>query len=564
MRCGAFVLLFLILLSSASSVTAQDDNFSNQELELDWEYDFGETYISTKPLIANETLFVRTSTSTSSSAGIYAFDLDGELMWSKSNTNSTFNDMSPIIYVEQGQGDCGAWPDMLLVGWSDGTLDALHPGTGSVFWHKETEVITWGITGSMLIDSDQLLVPTRKGLSNYCLSNGTANFEVQTGLGWRNGVSKLGNEYFLGDEFGALWRVTEDGTSSSKSLDIGKIRHAPLVVDGMLLIHGQGLSASNIALVDPIDFSIEIISISGPSPGIPIQVNNTIITTDSNFVKTFECSISCRFVDQYSFTSNGEISLVFDDMIMLPKNTVDGGWGIFSLNSSNDLRFSELYTTKYDWYGTAGPEYQIVSGREILAIGNDNGNLQVFTSTDPGTIDNKSIETKYMSQILTFILFIFIATSGIQFLRENYKSSFKYFLIIIVILFTFAFNDIASVWSSYISEINNETQTQESLWDENWPEEWLGTQIAIFEFDNQTLTSGGHLNIDTALELTYIAADELSITVDDSDTSIGKYIESFNGDRGEGWVFSVDGQEAIISAEYAEINSDSIVHWKIV
>ena len=161
MRCGAFVLLFLILLSSASSVTAQDDNFSNQDLELDWEYDFGETYISTKPLIENETLFIRTSTSTSSSAGIYAFDLDGELMWSKSNTNSTFNDMSPIIYVEQGQGDCGAWPDMLLVGWSDGTLDALHPGTGSVFWHKETEVITWGITGSMLIDSDQLLVPTR-------------------------------------------------------------------------------------------------------------------------------------------------------------------------------------------------------------------------------------------------------------------------------------------------------------------------------------------------------------------------------------------------------------------
>jgi hypothetical protein len=120
------------------------------------------------------------------------------------------------------------------------------------------------------------------------------------------------------------------------------------------------------------------------------------------------------------------------------------------------------------------------------------------------------------------------------------------------------------VWSSYISEINNETQTQESLWDENWPEEWLGTQIAIFEFDNQTLTSGGHLNIDTALELTYVAADELSITVDDSDTSIGKYIESFNGDRGEGWVFSVDGNEAIISAEYAEINSHSIVHWKIV
>ena len=566
MRYGAFALFILIFLSSLPNVSAQGQPSTIQGLDLDWEYDFGEAYISTKPLIANNTLFVRTSISSQNSdpAGIYAFDLDGELMWSKANVNSTFNDMSPIAYVEQGQGDCGAWPDMLLVGWSDGTVEALHPGTGSVFWHEETEAVTWGITGSMLVDLDQLIVPTRKGLTNYCLSNGSANFEVQTGLGWRNGVSKLGDEYFLGDEAGILWRVNKDGNLSSHFLDIGKIRHAPLVVGDMLLVHGQGLTESKIALVDPSDFSIEIISNSGPSPGIPIESNGIIITTDSHFVKMFDCSTICQFVDQSSFVSNGESSLVFDDMIMLPRNTVEGGWGIFSVNGSSELSFSELFTTQYDWYGTAGPEYQIVAGREILAIGNDNGNLQVFTSPNHETSIEKSIETSYISQILTFILFIFIATSGIQFLRENYKSAFKYFLVILVILSTFAFNDIASFWSSYISEINNETQSQESLWDENWPDEWLGTQIVIFEFDNQTLTSGGHLNFDNALELTYKAAEELTVTVEDSDTSIGKYVESFNGVRGEGWIFSVDGSEAMISAEYAEINSDSIVHWKIV
>ena len=54
------------------------------------------------------------------------------------------------------------------------------------------------------------------------------------------------------------------------------------------------------------------------------------------------------------------------------------------------------------------------------------------------------------------------------------------------------------------------------------------------------------------------------ISVQDSDTSIGKYIESFNGVRGDGWIFFIDGSEAMVSAQYAEINSDSIVQWKII
>ena len=102
------------------------------------------------------------------------------------------------------------------------------------------------------------------------------------------------------------------------------------------------------------------------------------------------------------------------------------------------------------------------------------------------------------------------------------------------------------------------------MWDDEWPEEWRGTQVAIFEFENQTLVSGGHINNENALELTYQSSENLKISVQDSDTSIGKYIESFNDIRGEGWIFFIDGSEAMVSAQYAEINSDSIVHWKII
>ena len=109
MRYGAIVLSILILLGGLSSVSAQGEAETIQGLELDWEYGFGETFISTKPLITNDTIFIRTSTSNPNSdpAGIYAFDLDGELLWSNLNYNSTSNDMSPITYVEEGQGDGG-------------------------------------------------------------------------------------------------------------------------------------------------------------------------------------------------------------------------------------------------------------------------------------------------------------------------------------------------------------------------------------------------------------------------------------------------------------------------
>ena len=569
MRHGAIVLSILFFLGGLSSVSAQSETKSIQGLELDWEYDFGNTFISTKPLIVNETIFVRTSTSTSNSdpAGIYAFDLDGELLWSKLNYNPISNDMSPITYVEQGQGDCGTWSDMLIIGWANGTIEALHPGSGAMFWQQNTEVLTWGITGSLLVDLDNLLVPTRTGLANYCLSNGSINFEIETGIGWRNGVSKSGENYFLGDETGTLWKVSKQGNTTSKFLDIGKIRHAPLAVGEKLLVHGQGVGESTIVLVDPTDFTLEIISKSGPSPGIPLSLNGTMITIDSSFVKRFDCSITCQFIDQHPFTSNGESSSVFDDMLMAPRNTVEGGWGLFSLNNSTELIFNELFSTRFDWYGTSAPAYHSVGEKQILAIGNDNGNLQVFSMSSEKTISQQPVEVtenSYLSQVLTLVLFIFLATSGIQFLRGNYKSSFRFLIVILVVIFTFAFNDIATAWSSYISELNDETKTTDELWDDDWPEEWLGTQIIILEFDNQTLVSGGHVNNDNALELTYQASESLSVSIEDTDTSIGKYIESFNGIQGEGWIFFIDGSEAMVSAEYAEIDSDSIVHWKII
>ena len=47
---------------------------------------------------------------------------------------TTQHDMAPLLKVEAGSGPCGAWPDLLLIGWADGSFTSLHPSNGSLHW----------------------------------------------------------------------------------------------------------------------------------------------------------------------------------------------------------------------------------------------------------------------------------------------------------------------------------------------------------------------------------------------------------------------------------------------
>ncbi len=565
-RCAA-VFCVIILLAIVPGSSAQELDNKPLDVEFDWSYELGDVFVSTKPLIEMNTIFVRTSTSNpnSDSAGVFAFDYEGEMIWNIKNSNSTFHDMSPILFVDAGQGDCGSWTDMLVIGWSDGNVEALNPNTGETLWKQKTKKITWGITGSMLVDEDNLVVPTRNGLAGFCLANGNNLFDYETGLGWRNGVSKLGDRYFLGDENGKLWSVSKAGIIESSDLNIGKIRHAPLVFGDKLLIHGQGVSSSSVVLVNASDFSVELILTSGPSPGIPISMGETVITSDLNNLGLFRCLDSCTKLDQYPFISNGEMSVIQDNKIMLPKNTVEGGWGIFSITNNSNIQYEGLFSTINDWYGTSAPEFTTSEELEILVFANDNGILEVYTKSFDVVIQlEDKPNSDYYSQFLTLILMVLMAIVGIQYLREKYSSAFRFLIVLTFSIFLFSFSDIVSSWSQYIDNSDSKSVDKDSLWQDEWPEEWLGTQVIIFEFDNQTITFGGITGEETALSLTLNAAYDNQITVEMSDTAMGKYIQSFNQQQGDGWIFFVDGSEAMVSAEYSKISSDSIVHWKMV
>ena len=132
--------------------------------------------------------------------------------------------MSPIFHTRAGSGDCGAWPDMLILGWSDGSIEARSTNSGELIWSHQTEQVVWGITGEIAKDGDHIVVPTRAGIVSLCAADGSLTMEAETGLGWRNGVSVGQDNYFLGDESGTLWAVARNGSTRSVDLGEGKIR----------------------------------------------------------------------------------------------------------------------------------------------------------------------------------------------------------------------------------------------------------------------------------------------------------------------------------------------------
>ena len=326
--------LFLVSLLPIASAK-QSIMIDSQEYQQSWSHDFGELYISTSPKFIGDTVIVRTSSSSTSQGvpGVYSFDLDGELNWQHLNPNSLMQDMSPLNFVLAGQSNCGSWDDSIIIGWSDGLIQSLDFVTGEVNWQHQTEVNGWGITGSLAITDGKVTVPTRQGVEQYCL-NGEKLFSATTSFGWRNGVTHISGEYWVGDEQGALWRIDNLGNPKSFQIGLGKIRHAPIATSSSdLAIHLQTDTGSELYIFDTIDLTVTKIHDLGYSPGIPIMVETYLVLSDFSGLSLLDCSEQCAYVNTVDFSANGEISHIFEEYISANHNSITGGHGIFQINN---------------------------------------------------------------------------------------------------------------------------------------------------------------------------------------------------------------------------------------
>ena len=433
------MLILAIVAIYCLSITQAETPQSEEEFSLQWNLDFGEVYVSTQPISSTDAIFVRTSSSslTQGIPSVYSLDFDGNEKWQMQNANSTKQDMTPLEFVKAGNGDCGNWPDMVLVGWSDGLFQALDAEDGTVVWQYQTEVFGWGITGSMLVETETVTIPTRNGLDKLCL-NGDLQFTENTGAGWRNGVTFAGQSYWIGDESGRLWSVNHQSVNSHFIAE-GKIRHAPVSLsNNNLLIHLQTTTGSTIYQFNTTSNQSTAIVNSGYGPGMPIVFQDYIITTDSQNLMSISCQNQCSVIDYETFQSNGEISNVFDK-IMLPQNTVEGGYGQFEISSEGQLTPLGLANYDDDWYGTAGIESWIIDDEKYMLLVNDNANLKLLTSSFDISVEENNDDTDWPTILVMLFALILISTTSIQLLRERFQSAFKFFILFCTILLYFTF-----------------------------------------------------------------------------------------------------------------------------
>ena len=547
-----FASLFLvpaILAEAPSTPWEETHSFS-------WEYNFETGFISTSPLFIGEQLLVRTSGHAEPS--VTAFDLSGAKIWEHTNPESTNNDMSPLLHVPAGQGQCGSWPEMVLVGWTSGLVEALNPSDGELLWSTQSEVVGWGVTGELALDGAFVMIPTRQGIGQYCLADGQQQWWTETGLGWRNGVAVDETGYFMGDEAGQLWHINRTGVATSHALQLGKIRHAPLFTDAGILIHAQADSGSTIGIFNSTNATLTQQIPAGFSPAIPVLQGEYIVTGDSSNMRMLHCSSVCVVLDKIPFHTNGEIGWFDNGQIFAPSNLPDSNWGFFTFDDENNLTYSSIEVGLHG-YGTASPIQFSDGVTTFTAFGNDQAILRVYSNFE----ENTTLSTSNLdlgAQLLLFGMFVLLGFSSAFLLngkREWFLRTSSLFALVLVVLLL---PDLSSQWSKSFDEQFSEPASPEE-WNEQWPDAWLGTQIIIFEIDGKEYSAGGFVGHTDVLSLTQVACETLDFELSGESTELGWYIDSINGIEGKGWEFSVDGSKGIISVDQSMVFSTSIVRW---
>jgi len=523
--------------------------FTKAESNYSWEHEFENGYITTQPLIVDDSVYIRTSGFWigDERPQVSAFDLfSGDELWTFRSETTLQHDMSPLLFIESGSGTCGTWQNLLIVAWADGKVTALNPSDGVLVWEHQTEVNVLGITGKLGLDEDRVVVPTRQGLSALCLETGEQLLRVEfQEVGWRNGVLISESGYHVGTETGMLYSVNRDGTMTNTSIGDGKIRHAPIETQHGLLIHLQTTTGSTLYLNN------SVLGTYGFSPALPLQYEDRIFLATSEEWISLRCDdITCIEDSRSSFHSNGEMSINHlkngSIEIWIPSNTPDGGWGVF--NQTSQLR---MHTTKFDTYTTAAPGFSTAA----MALGNDMGILQVTIFEGDGPTEDPSsfslIETLHYALLLSSYLLccLFFATRN--------KPRFWKALTLFLLLFTLAaVPEVSTKWPTLIE------QDTEAKWNPEWPEEWRDTQIVIIEIDGAENVIGGLNGYSNVYELTQAASESLGISTEYEDQYLGLYLLSFNGTEGDGWEFTLDGARSNTGIVDTSIDSDSILRWR--
>ena len=532
-----------------------------QPWTLKWESNLGPGYITTSPLVDEEHIYVRTSGfwTGEERPEVLAFSHDGEQRWTHRSQTTTQHDMAPLMRVEAGSGPCGAWPDLLLVGWANGSFTSLHPSNGTLYWHTNSPVDGWGITGASMVDGDRVVVPTRTGLMRLCLSTGVPDFQTELGNGWRNGVTLHDGAYWLGDEMGRLWAVETNGTVRAMHNLSGSLRHAPVNIGSALLLHVQEETRSRLLSFNSTSELLTELAVLGRSPAIPLVMGSSIVFADSGGLTSVLCNPACVVVDTYPSKVNGELGRRSSTQLFAPVNTESGGWLSIDVVDNGTFEGMSMFRTPYDGYGTSAPAWTPTG----MYLGNDAGVLMAYEFLPGNGIEASLMDPQQDGAPLIGLAAVTLCLVGAAWLgnRGRTTDAWRVATLMAVAVAVLMLPDLSASWSEWLVE--DEASADETAWDPSWPDVWLGTQVVVFDLPDQTVVVGGLLGHQTVWDLTQAAAKEHNLSIDTESTGLGLYLVAIEGVEGTGWEYTINNQRGVFAVDDAEVSSSLVLRWHL-
>ena len=296
-----------------------------------------------------------------------------------------------------------------------------------------------------------------------------------------------------------------DGTVLENYNLSASLRHAPISIGDGLLLHVQEASLSRLLLFNSTSNTLAEIAVLGRSPAIPLVMDTAVVLGDSDGLTFVQCDPDCIIVDTYPTKVNGEMRWRSTGQFVAPVNTEEGGWLSVVLNDNGTYDEVTLFSTPYDGYGTSAPAWTPTG----MYLGNDAGVLMAYTVERMNTGEEAATASTPLIG-LTAITLGFIGAAWLS-NRGRTTDAWRLLTLGAVAVALLMLPDLATSWNTLLAE-EAAPSSEETPWDPSWPDEWLGTQIVVFDLPDQTVVAGGLVGHETVWSLTAAAAEERDLS----------------------------------------------------
>ena len=526
--------------------------------------------ISTAPVISGDIFLVK------SIGWLSALDLEsGEELWAVKHQTPHFFETSPPLVIGE----------IVVTGWTDGVISAHNLENGSEIWSLETEMKGYGITGSLLLEGETILVPTDHGVLSLYHSNGSIDWNVSTeeSTFYRSSPLRFGNDVLLGGEDGRVFGINESGNNywlePPSSILNPSIRGKIVSIGQRLLIPIQSESGGGLvevyegqSIIHPISGSLAILS----------EQDGFIIMASTEKTILFDCISWCVEVQELTNEPVSGETQFLENEIILPVNSAEGKWLLFrpSCQAENcTWKLAETISPKHTQFLTAN----LAKTDNAIIMVNDAGWVEVIIKRQLGDIieeeEGDFLQIPWWFLLISGAIFILL---GVNNESMKYGITLGSSLIFMALILNI---------QSIDNALTPFQKSQGETLDDSIPSQWMGTQIVLFELNQQTPdeftnmntwinANGTILNQEEGAGIIYVGGmkdhqNARSLTIEATEIAgldysehqefmgyrVDKIANAIDGEDGLWLLYWEDGVLARLAVDANSIEDDAIIMW---